>query len=266
MNNIIGLLGHAGSGKDTVADFLVTNYGFIKMSLADEMKRFARRVFEFTDEQLWGPSSCRNAVDHRYDNLQAWNEANINLIRHGRDWVKFLFPTVVDDFGFGLLLQWFEDLSEKFGGHTGGAANQLSPRVVLQTLGTEFGRAIDEQVWIRATTTTAERVLSGDYRYTRETGCTPITCSVEPPRGVVISDCRFDNEVSGVRSVGGRVVRVKRPGMEKGTIGIAGHASEAEQDTIPDSAFDYVLASPEGLENLYAELNAVLPLFLSGRL
>lgn len=35
---IIGLSGYARSGKDTVADYLVKNYGFTRMAFADPMK------------------------------------------------------------------------------------------------------------------------------------------------------------------------------------------------------------------------------------
>lgn len=63
---IIGLSGVAGAGKDSTADILVRDHGFVKMSLADPLKQFCRRVYAFTDEQLWGPSECRNAEDKRY--------------------------------------------------------------------------------------------------------------------------------------------------------------------------------------------------------
>lgn len=65
---IIGITGQppAGSGKDTVADFLVEEYGFAKVAMADPMKRICKEVFDFSDEQLWGPSENRNKGDLRY--------------------------------------------------------------------------------------------------------------------------------------------------------------------------------------------------------
>lgn len=63
---IIGLCGNAGVGKDAVADFLVRNHGFVKVALADPLKRICQDVYGFTDEQLWGSSEKRNAPDKRW--------------------------------------------------------------------------------------------------------------------------------------------------------------------------------------------------------
>lgn len=63
---IIGIAGRAGSGKDTVADLLVRDHRFVKIAFADPLKRICKKVFDFTDEQFWGPSSARNGPDKRY--------------------------------------------------------------------------------------------------------------------------------------------------------------------------------------------------------
>lgn len=63
---IIGVVGLAGSGKDTVSDMLQRYHGFRKVAFADPIKRIAREVYDFTDEQLWGPSEYRDAPDLRY--------------------------------------------------------------------------------------------------------------------------------------------------------------------------------------------------------
>ena len=66
MKTIISITGNMGVGKDTMADYVVSKYGFVKVSMADPFKRIAKEVYEFTDEQLWGPSQARNKDDTRY--------------------------------------------------------------------------------------------------------------------------------------------------------------------------------------------------------
>jgi len=219
---LIGLLGHAGAGKDLVADWLVANHGFSKMSLASGMKRFAQSVFDFSDSQLWGPSENRNAVDPRFNDSREWDRALERLLMTGWWWCRFLFHSEQRSVAHDKLVDWFNMLVITYYEKAG---NQLSPRVVLQTMGTEWGRNIDPQVWVRATVQQAR-------------------ASVSP---VVVSDCRFGNEIAGIKDAGGYMVRVRRPGARLVRMGVAGHASEAEQDTIPDTEFNLVLNCPEGL-------------------
>lgn len=54
----------AGSGKDTVADILC-EYGFIKLALADPIKRICMDVFGFNYNQMFGPSEFRNVPNEK---------------------------------------------------------------------------------------------------------------------------------------------------------------------------------------------------------
>ena len=47
---IIGICGLIGSGKDTIADYLVTNYNFKKLSFADKLKDSVATMFDWTKE------------------------------------------------------------------------------------------------------------------------------------------------------------------------------------------------------------------------
>lgn len=80
-----------------------------------------------------------------------------------------------------------------------------SPRELLQSLGTDWGRKhVGEGVWIAIAMQRAE----------------------EWPR-VVIPDVRFDNEALAIRARGGAVFRVVRRGQECLVGASQGHASEA---------------------------------------
>ena len=101
---IIGLCGLAGSGKDTAADSLVLR-GFVKLAFADIMKRFCKEVFDFTDDQLWGPSASRNAPDARYPRKPHGSDKNVEnltpryaLQTLGTEWGRDCFPAVWVDY------------------------------------------------------------------------------------------------------------------------------------------------------------------------
>lgn len=50
---IIGLAGKLESGKDTIADYLVKEYGYTKMAFADNLKHMCMKVFDLTCEQCY---------------------------------------------------------------------------------------------------------------------------------------------------------------------------------------------------------------------
>lgn len=62
---IIGIAGRAHSGKDTVADFLVEHFGFVKQPMASPLKEAAKVIFLLTDEQVYG--SLKEVVDPRWN-------------------------------------------------------------------------------------------------------------------------------------------------------------------------------------------------------
>ncbi len=61
---IIGICGLIGSGKDTIADFLVKEHNFQKLSFADKLKDSVAEMFEW-DRQL---------LDGKTDESRAWRE------------------------------------------------------------------------------------------------------------------------------------------------------------------------------------------------
>jgi hypothetical protein len=85
---IIMLSGQAGSGKDTVAHFLVKNHGAVSIAQADPMKRLAMKLFGFSEETLWGPSERRN------DEPQRLLLPELDTPRYARSWVDEVLPAV----------------------------------------------------------------------------------------------------------------------------------------------------------------------------
>lgn len=50
--SIIGLTGCKGSGKDTIADYLVNEQGFIKIAFADFIRNALKELFDWDDENF----------------------------------------------------------------------------------------------------------------------------------------------------------------------------------------------------------------------
>lgn len=105
-----------------------------------------------------------------------------------------------------------------------------SPRELLQTLGTEWGReSVHPEIWVR----TAMR---------RAAAC----------RLAVITDCRFTNEAQAVKKAGGVVWQVRR--HVAGLAGSAGrHSSEAG---IPEELIDLRIDNNGTLLGLEAAVDA----------
>ena len=49
---IIGLTGYKGSGKDTIADYLVGEHGFIKIAFADFIRNALKELFDWDDDNF----------------------------------------------------------------------------------------------------------------------------------------------------------------------------------------------------------------------
>ena len=89
-----------------------------------------------------------------------------------------------------------------------------TPRYAMQTLGTEWGRAlICEDIWSKAWRAGAEAAIAEGYR-------------------IVAEDVRFDTEEFEVRRLGGQIVEIK--GRAKEAVAKGGHASEAMERLTSD--------------------------------
>ena len=62
---LIGICGRKRCGKDTVADYLVKNYNFVKYNFGDQVKLICKLMFDFSDEQING--DLKDVVDPRWN-------------------------------------------------------------------------------------------------------------------------------------------------------------------------------------------------------
>jgi hypothetical protein len=127
----------------------------------------------------------------------------------------------------------------------------LSPREIMQRIGTEVGRNVHTEVWVRNTLKHIQDAFAGrevnlhnqaERRFVPHTTFAPKTAS-----RWVITDCRFPNESEAVKAAGGIVVKVHRPGMASGDT----HASETSVDLVKE---DHLLINDGTLEDLAAQV------------
>ena len=113
----------------------------------------------------------------------------------------------------------------------------VTPRRMMQTLGTEWGRQmIHPEIWVRVAIQEAK------------------ACMVEGGSDIVISDVRFPNEAAAIREAGGVIWRVYRtetepkPGQEL-------HPSEAH---VSEIEFDGFISNLSTLEHLMKRVRVTL--------
>jgi hypothetical protein len=110
-----------------------------------------------------------------------------------------------------------------------------SPRQLLQSLGTEWGRdSVHPEIWIRIA---MERALQ----------------HMAVGRGVVITDVRFDNEAQAVLAAGGEVWKVARPGWKCLAEDASWHPSEAG---VSDHLISRIIDNSGSVDALRQQLSA----------
>ena len=177
---LIGISGQKYNGKDTIADYLVSNYGFIKLSFGSKLKEMCKILFGFTEEQLYG--SKKESCD------EFWN---------------------------------------------------ITPREIFQYFGTDILRKdiqkiipnINETFWIKCVEKEINQITQ-----------------INPNAKIVISDVRFINEVSMIKSLNGYVIRVIRPNIKQ----IDLHESEQQ---IPFLNVNSEIINDSSLDELYGKIN-----------
>ena len=164
---LVGLAGKAGSGKDTVGEWLIDNKDFIKVSFAQPL----------------------------YDGLAAMG-----------------FPAPATREQKEALIPGFN----------------FSWREAAQKLGTEWGRGLQSDIWMRI----------AEQRFTTSN------------KKVVITDVRFENEASMIRRQGGIVFHVGGRQSELGDR--SGHVSEMPVMFHPNE--DHILNNSSTIDQLHKNL------------
>jgi hypothetical protein len=125
----------------------------------------------------------------------------------------------------------------------------LTARRACQFIGTEVGRSLDGNVWVRSGLDVARKLLEGGCWYSSVDGIT-WSASARRPTGVVFDDARFPNELSAIQAVGGKTWKIVRPDAN-GLVGEAGaHESEHALDSYDDAKYDAIIVNNKSLADL----------------
>lgn len=269
------MAGQAGVGKDEVGKHLYKNYHAATVAQADPLKRFVSSVFEFSERQLWGPSEARNLSDPRFIGTAAKieiviSDVNRNFADSSSRWLDEILvdePASVRPTAEAALTQWFVGLTDRVGLGQG-----LSARICLQSIGTEFGRSINKDIWSKYAIRVAKRLLDDGRRYDRNWGLKysrteglSFDSGVSAPAYVVITDSRFLNEIENIQAIDGVVLLIQRPSsqgsLQAEAAGIKGHQSERELNSIPTNLFDGVIVNDGSIEDLYGNVDNFMASF-----
>jgi hypothetical protein len=119
----------------------------------------------------------------------------------------------------------------------------LTPRHLMQTLGTEWGRnTVHRDLWTVLAAQRVEAYISSTF-----------AGKAEGPKAI-FDDVRFQNEVDMIRMFGGVIIKVERPDNPNAID--TSHASEQEADSIVP---DMTIVNDGTLEDLAAKLSAIWP-------
>lgn len=220
---IIGLVGLAGSGKDTTARIIqellepslnahgmpehpLTCYSF---RFADTLKAFVGHVFDWDEE--WTHGNLKETEDTRYDRTEA-----IQMAR-ARD--QHLFEEFLDSYAPDSVIReafvsgFIDFLDEK---HAAGfyGPDYLTSRFAQQHIGTEGFRWCWPDAWVQLTMRNVAKVAHDSI--------------------VLLTDVRFPNEAQAILDAGGVLWRTTRDAGAP-----RAHASEAHIESItPDLILD----------------------------
>lgn len=175
---ILGLSGAAGSGKDTVANYLVKRYGFVKFAVADPLRQEVQQAFGLADRSLFLNREMKEVPASELMLVNCTNNDFVALVKATLA-MRTLYRSGADI-----------DLAP------------ISPRQILQWWGTEYRRAQDEDYWVKQAAAFVTKA-QGRFFYPEQA-----------PQHFVIPDVRFENERGWIKATGGNIWHVHRDGLE----------------------------------------------------
>ena len=219
MGFVLGLSGAAGSGKDTVADYLISERGWTKkLSFAANLKEMCRRIFYLSHDQI----NLQEEKARMFATPKEFTQRNLASIMA---WMSTTHPQA------SIPKESMTKVLSLIG------TKLDNPRKILQFIGTEFCRTLIP---------------------TYHLDCLMQKIEKEPDGFFIITDARFPNEGDLIADkLGGMVARLERPSPEAAQNIDRAHPSETAM--LEWGRFgDTINNNREGLPYLYEEVDSFL--------
>jgi hypothetical protein len=185
---IVGICGLQCSGKDTLGNILVKNFGFKKLSFADVLKDIVAIIFSWPREMLEGATNESRIWREQVD---TWWSNKLNI-------------------------------------------PNLTPRYILQYIGTDlFRNHFHSDIWI-----------------------TIIEYKLQLYPNIVITDCRFPNEINLLKNYGAKFIKITRGLSPNWFILYESNQIEQPTDIHPSeymwikTKFDYLIDNNGSIQDL----------------
>ena len=104
----------------------------------------------------------------------------------------------------------------------------ISPRIMYQRVGTDIGRTLDPNIWIK----NAQMFINNSSG-----------------RAVVITDCRFSNEAYWIKNQGGYVIHIKRNSK------LIAENSHSSESGMTERDYDYTIYNTKKISDLYKKID-----------
>jgi hypothetical protein len=225
---IIAISGFKRSGKDTTAEIMVNDYGFMRVAFADVLKDMVAKEYGIPREHCDDPKFKEAPIVHL-------------PVTPKDDFSRMLCNFMVREFrdlSGNMPMEAYNDPSGAFLGVMGRHAAQLywTPRALCILKGSS-NRAVTSQFWTEQTI----NLINNE-----------IHKAPSLPTGFVISDLRYRSEVEQLRQAFGKdltTIRINR------SINLSSDPSEHD---LNDYKFDYVIDNTGTIEDLKLNIQEIL--------